>query len=519
MQNHFLKKITLLLGGTFFYYLFWDRSFGLNILIFSVLIITANALLSQRADYSPRVIVLLILTLATGTSFVYHGSALALTMHCISLLAFSCLLKFDKLRTPTLALVAWFENIANLIESSKNAANPNRAKPKPNSRAKRLLSILILPLLITVVFIIFYANGNQVFGTISSSIINSILKGIENFFEQISFTGILFFLLGIAVTAVLVLHTKKNQTADWASTFSFNLRSKSPASDTQSMTLKDQYQRALVTFVSINVLIALVNLIDFTTVWFDFEVTKGDSLKQVVHNGTYVLITSILFAISVILYFFKGELNNYRQGKWLKRLAIVWIGQNIILVISVGFKTFHYINFHGLAYKRIGVLIFLVIMVATLLSLFIKINRKKSLFFVFHFNSWAATIILVLCTIPDWSSVMVSVNLNHWNKGQIDTDFYFDLSPNVYPLLLENLPEIEAQIEQHSHNPVKWTRIKSSYGMKQVLRSRIQAFLLDESNDHWQSWQFKRHAAYKELRNTKADWLRNRSESMIDLSE
>jgi hypothetical protein len=62
-----------------------------------------------------------------------------------------------------------------------------------------------------------------------------------------------------------------------------------------------------------------------------------------------VLLIAILVSMGTILYLFCKNLNFYAKNKALKVLAYKWLGLNALLVVSVGVRTFYYIQFFGLA--------------------------------------------------------------------------------------------------------------------------------------------------------------------------
>ena len=115
---------------------------------------------------------------------------------------------------------------------------------------------------------------------------------------------------------------------------------------------------ALIVFTLLNLLLLVVNVLDINWIWFDFEVPLEFSLKQFVHEGTYLLIFSILLSMMLVLYFFRSSLNFYPKKKALVVLGKIWIIQNMVLAFSVFIRNYHYIDYHGLAGKRIGVIAF-----------------------------------------------------------------------------------------------------------------------------------------------------------------
>ena len=55
---------------------------------------------------------------------------------------------------------------------------------------------------------------------------------------------------------------------------------------------------------------------------------------------------------------------------------------------------YHYISFHGLAYKRIGVIVSCYC-TGSLVTLFLKVRDRKSFFYVARLNTWALFVTLV----------------------------------------------------------------------------------------------------------------------------
>ena len=108
------------------------------------------------------------------------------------------------------------------------------------------------------------------------------------------------------------------------------------------------------------------------------------SYYEFVHEGTWLLVFSVFLSAAIALFFFKGNLNYFSKNKWLKRLTIVWIAQNLVMVISVMLRNYWYITYFGLAYKRIAVLFFLLLTMIGLITIIIKILNKKSSYYLWR---------------------------------------------------------------------------------------------------------------------------------------
>ena len=98
-----------------------------------------------------------------------------------------------------------------------------------------------------------------------------------------------------------------------------------------------------------------VNIIDIDWVWLNFEYEGEINLTQFVHEGTYLLILSILISMGIILYFFRKNLNFYPGKQKLQIITYIWIAQNAVLAVSVAARNKHYTHHSGHANTRIAV--------------------------------------------------------------------------------------------------------------------------------------------------------------------
>jgi hypothetical protein len=78
--------------------------------------------------------------------------------------------------------------------------------------------------------------------------------------------------------------------------------------------LKKEFIAGIFLLLILKSLILVVSSIDIYWVWFNFK-WEGQYLKQFVHEGTYLLILSILISIALILFLFRGNHNFYKKIK------------------------------------------------------------------------------------------------------------------------------------------------------------------------------------------------------------
>ncbi len=400
-------------------------------------------------------------------------------------------LKHKHITTSFEALIGF---VINYIQAPLVWIQAIKERQRGNKRLARTLSFLklaLIPLLAFILFFIIYKNANPKFDELTLSISESIAE----LFKDFSFVRFVFLLFGFSFISVALFKSysrikfvsdednlQRKRNPEFAKQVKLNL--------IRFADFKNEYKTGILIFTVLNLLLIMVNIIDINWIWFNFEVPLEFNLKSFVHEGTYLLIFSILLSMGIFLYFFRGNLNFYSQNKWLKLLGNIWIAQNVILTISVFIRNFHYIDYHGLAGKRIGVIAFLFMTIFGLLSLIYKVNRLKTTAFLLRLNGWCIFFTLISMTVVNWDRVTAHYNLTHSNPGEIDVDYYLKLDESVAPLILKNIDVVEAQMQAHLDRPNKevWLRYTDIDSFKNQLEFRASTYLqrLDETS--WPSW-------------------------------
>jgi hypothetical protein len=241
-----------------------------------------------------------------------------------------------------------------------------------------------------------------------------------------------------------------------------------------------------------------LNGIDINSVWFNFK-CEGQYLKQYVHQGTYLLILSILISIAIILYFFRGNLNFYKQNKFLKYLSFIWLAQNGILAISVGIRNFRYIEHYNLAYKRIGVAIFLLLTLYGLYTVLLKVKKKKSTFYLFKTNALAFYIILVISSLVNWDKCIATYNFSHSDTAFLDLDYLSSFSDKTLPYLNKTKLELDDITIKQKENFNFKDYFLTSESYYNIIQNRKKQFKKEWESKSFLSWNLAEYLAYKKL--------------------
>lgn len=321
------------------------------------------------------------------------------------------------------------------------------------------IKYIVLPLLMIVIFCSLYSIANPIFNKYTRLITDNIgyfFNTIFNFlFIDISLPKCLFILLGICITGGVVVGiksklldevelnendqlTRKRRDKTKHSLFQDFRTLMAGNQAKKKLALKTENIVGTISFIALNLLLLFLNAIDVSTLWFNNAIYTGKNFSAELHDGTNTLIFSIVIAMFIIVYFFSGNLNFYSKNKWIKLLAYIWIAQNVFLVLSVFHRDYNYIFYHGLTYKRIGVAVFATLSLIGLATVYIKVAKQKTVFFLYRVNSKIWYVLLVLLSFINWDVLIVNHNLVNASKIGIDVDHLMSLSDKTLPILQKN---------------------------------------------------------------------------------
>ncbi|MEO8591460.1 MAG: DUF4173 domain-containing protein [Flavobacteriales bacterium] len=485
--------LTVVLCAILFDGLFWEYELGLNLFLFSTLVTVALVMRYGWNGLSVAARTALIGSVISASMVVVHDSIVARLGAIVSLTVFTALAHERELRSLIYAVPQVFVNFLMVPIAAWDGAGVLTQGHRAPRTGWRWIRLGLLPIIVGSVFFQLYCVGNPRFDQLTAGFLNGFWEALSDLFSEFLTPHAFFFLFALVACAGLLyrqapgfllqlelrwtdlLQRRRAKRPHWLAPRALN-------------PLERERRMGMVLLIIVNALLLVVNVIDISWVWFDFVVPEGFSLKQFVHEGTWTLIASILLSILILLHLFRGNLNFYARTGTLKLLALLWIVQNFILGLSVFLRNYHYISFHGLAYKRIGVIVFLALVLVGLVTLYVKVRQRKSLFYLARVNAWAAFVVLVGLTLVDWDSFIVRTNLNHPNKGEVDIDNYLAMSDKVLPLLYANIDHVEAQMAQHRLNNVRWVEHLDPIEFRDELDAKRARFVERYGKQRWPEW-------------------------------
>ena len=482
--------------------LFYKQGIGFNLFLFDVLLFV-SLLYTKHLNLKNNLQLITALGyIVTSICTVVSYSVYGYVIHFLALFLFVGTLNFEKARSMvSISGSAFYSLITAPIKFLRTIFNTGIKDKKVGSIIWKS-RIFIAPIFIITIFIGIYSFSNAKFGSIIGNVGSWIQKGFDFMFTSINFGLVFTFIFSLFLGAFLWIRTKNKSLEQQDINASDTLvRTRQRVRRYFKFTaLTNEYKAGVFLLIVLNLLLLMLNSLDIYWVWFNFE-WNGFTLKEFVHEGTYFLILSILISIAIVLYFFRGNLNFYKKNKLLTYLSYAWLIQNAVLTISVGIRNYQYIEHFALAYKRIGVLFFLILTVFGLYTVYNKIRHKKSAFYLFKINTLAIYVVLVISSLANWDRVIARYNFTNANQSYIHLDYLANLSDKSLPILDLSKTQLQ-EIEQFQKSKFRNEENKLTYASYyRVIQDRKDNFKEKWEAKNWLSWNFAEYRAYQELFN------------------
>jgi hypothetical protein len=498
MNSPVFKIASVVFSAALFALVFYKQNLGINLLLFELFIISLLAI-NKRFTRNTEVVLALSGTLITAVMVVIHNSLLSVFINIIRMYVMVGVILLPTARSlPHSVALSVIHSVVSQYEFFKQLAKLGNGNSTFRS-ALKWLRIILIPILVVFLFAAIYSAANPVFDGILETVtsrINAIIEAVSNMLD----VGLVFFFIfGMICCDFLLLKTTQKELNESVINATDDLKRtrKYKGYKTLNIGIKREWRSGIILLASLNALLLLVNCIDVYWVWFNFE-WNGDYLKQFVHEGTSLLIISIIISIGISLYLFRGNQNFFSKNIWLKRLTLIWLFQNGVLAFSVGVRNWHYISYYALAYKRIGVFFFLLATLIGLVIVMYKISQRKSFHYVLRTNAISIFSILIIMTLFNWDVIIAKYNFKHADTSFVHLDFMIQLSNAALPHLSKDKQTLVKIEEGNTRFPSDVEYLTANRYIEHIHDRKL--LFKKEFNDlHWLSWNLADQRAYDRL--------------------
>ena len=480
--------------------LFHRQLFGLNVLLAESLVLVLLYFYNRIDLRNINHVIFGSGLLLTSLGAVFTNSVFVIIMNLVALFIFTGVVLYPETKSIINAVRLSFFNLyaaqADFFKQISTSGSGSR-----NTRRIRKAGIFVLPLLIISFFIWIYRNSNPIFDRMALSISSFVGTKLYMMFGRLDTAVIFTFLLALLVANFLFLGVRSARiiSDDQQSTDNLVREKKRFPGRFKFTGLLNEFKAGIFLLIVLNAALLIMNAIDVYFVWFNFS-WNGQYLKQFVHEGTYLLLLSILCSIAIVLYFFRGNLNFYSKNKVFRYLSYIWLLQNAVLTLSVAMRNFWYIKYFALAYRRIGLIIFLILTIYGLYTVFVKVRKRKSSFYLFRTNILAVYVLLIISSLVNWDNVIARYNFAHTDKSFIDLEYNSTLSDKALPYLDKTQAElhvIQGQQQLNFHFEEQFMEPAAYHG---IIEKRKVDFINRWESESWLSWNLPEYKAYQELK-------------------
>ena len=497
-KNAFIFLISILIFTWFFY----QEYIGFNLFLFELLVLVFLKYLKIINFETVLTKFILIALFLTASAVVIINSVLSIFTNILVFFIFTGVLIYPQANSMVnSAKLAFYNFFASQNGFFKTLGNFKIGNIKFFNILWKL-RIFLIPTVIIIIFISIYSKSNPAFEMLFVNLTKFINSCIEIILNNLNIQLIVTVLFAYIINSCLYfskLELKIIET-DKKSTDILIRKRKSKILEFRFTSLKYELFSGIFLLIILNILILVINVLDVYWVWFNFE-WNGELLKQFVHEGTYLLIFSILLSMLIVLYYFRGNINFYVKNALIKKLAYLWLVQNAILTLSVGIRNFWYIYYYSLAYKRIAVIAFLILTLYGLYTVFIKTKYKRTTFYLLRTNFFAFLSILVLFSLFNWDVIIARYNFVHSDKAYLHLYFMSELSDKALPYIDHPYKKIERiSIKQDSIYPHTLTgKYITPLEYINLIENKKYNFRNKWEEKGFFSWNFAEYRAYNKL--------------------
>lgn len=500
LNKALFSLITLLVIYNFF---FWKEKLGMNIFIYTILLVISLIWINPKSIKSPKVIIMLLTVIYCAVMVIINNSVISKFTLITGIMVFTGFLHQPEIKSLFAAFITYVSSNFMIPVTIAEGITKSKEKSAVIRIIYKTIKLGIIPLIIFLIFYAIYALSNNEFRIAAANVIKDVGDFLYRLFKDYPFMRFMFLFLGFILLAG-VLYNKNLETFT-----KYDLLFKDKLSRDKNKklvwlnkdkkyipfvkqyniiyprfySLLNEHKVGVILLVLVNLLILGLNIVDIKTLWLKFNPSEIKVFSDYVYAGTYMLIFSIILSMIILLYFFRGNLNFYKKNKTLKFLSYLWILQNAFMALSVGLRNYYYIIYtHTISYRKIGVIVYLLLTLTGLATMTLKISQLRTTYNIIKINSWAVFIMFLIISSFNWDKNIVEYNLANPKTEDIDVAYLLELSDDVLPLLDQN----KELMKKDFYIPRSY-RIRTTFALD-YFNKRKEKFSTEQNGYCWLSW-------------------------------
>jgi hypothetical protein len=450
-------------------WLFYDHGIGLSLVLF-LLVLTGLALLTNRSWISRREAPIALMILIAGLAPIIEAFNVLSVLFGVLAVAVAV----SSLTHPF--ITTWrdrFEAVGTLLLAGPFRLVPDIARSRIWSVSPSRLTVWIVPLFLSVIFLGLFASANPL---IENMLAAFDLHGATS---HVSFARLLFWSVTLSVIwPFIALRWDRKAAVKACADVAQPEAASVPPPDAYSFSREllgpEAILRSLVLF---NLLFAVQTTLDLIYLWGGAALPDGMTYATYAHHGAYPLMLTALLAGGFVLATIRPG-GPVERKPLIRMLVFVWIAQNVMLVVSSILRLDLYIETYALSYWRVTAFIWMLLVALGLVLIVARIALDRSNQWLVLANLTTLTLVLYACTFINFPWVIATYNVAHSREisgkgASVDFPYLVSLGPQA-------LPAIDRYLDQDGHPCCVWKQQRD--GLVQRHAAQL---------DSWRAWGFR----------------------------
>lgn len=411
---------------------------GLSLAIFLAALAAASIIANRRRASLIDVGLASAILLAGLAAIVEDPSPLAIVLGILGAIVFACALA-DRAslslatlapRAVTLTAIA---PIASVYDLYRIRARIGRLTGKRRGGALRILGGLV-PLVILAVFTALLVDGNPIFDLWVAAVLPRFDLDFASLRHPLFMAWV-----ALMIWPLLRIWRRRSKPAQPAAAES-TAAPDATRPTTSRLDLIFGAGSILSSLVMLDLLFAVQTATDLVYLWGGATLPPGLTYAAYAHRGAYSLIVAALLAAAFVLIATRQG-GPAERSPWIRRLVLVFVLQNVSLVVSAMLRLDLYVAVYSLTYWRVAAFVWMGLVAFGLLAIVVKLLRGRSNAWLLEMNVRALYAALIGCCLVNLPATIADYNVAHMRAAgsccgpRLDEGYLLSLGPQAVPAI------------------------------------------------------------------------------------
>jgi|GEM_PF-5362311 len=497
-------RLSIALSTLLLYLLFWQANWGINTLAYSAVLQLALYKLYPVYERNIKKVLFFAYTqIWTALMVTAFNAQFAKILFCVSTILFIAVMHHPEIKGFSRL---WRVPIANLLQSPSNVRTLIKDYQPINQVFLRLRSIryIAVPILISVIFASIYSIAHPPFRSFLTRFFLWTESALTILLKEITWEKGFYILFYLLLSTALLFRIRHTWIRQYTRPYDTYLKNEAANESTKMFSTQSEWITGVYTLILLNIMLATINLSDLSAAFNGFDYQYKNELRKMVYESTAWMIFSIILSITLLLILFRQEINFFGKSSLLRVLAYIWIGQNLLLLLTLFNRNYKYVQDYGLAYKRLGLFIFIFCTAGCLYFLVQKIRKLHTSQYFFQTNLYFIYVLMIGLSSFNWDNWIARYNFSRAHAIYLEHSFLNVLSDKALGVMVENIGAIRKQIDAAKVQAALYDtdtfdeelNAFTNPDMPDNIRYRTDRFLEAYPEGSWCSWNWADHKTF-----------------------